>query len=477
MSLRARLLIVTVGLVAVGLMVADLLTYRALATSLSQRLDEQLQQAQPFAVHALQQDGSGRASVSRDRWRRSARHRERTPRSSTHRASSCATPSSTPPAARRRRLQRCRPACPARPAAARAPTTFTASSTDGDRLPHGGDGAAARSRAPLVVGIPLTEAQATLHRLVGIELLVTLGVIVLVAGLAWWLVRVGLRPLEGIGETAGAIAAGDLSRRVEPADDRTEVGRLGTSLNTMLAQIEVAFEERRASRGAAAAIHRRRVARAADAADVDPRLRGAVPPRRGHAAGGPRDLDGADRGGGRAHGRARRRPAAARPAGPGPAARARARRPRAGCRRCGRCRARDRRLRGRSSSTLRRPRCWPATPGACARCSTTSWRTRACTRRRAPRPVCRSAPTGPTSCSRSPTKARGWTRTRPRRAFERFYRGDPARSRATGGAGSRAVDRRGHRRGPRRQGRAVADRLRRHVRGQDPGGPLDGRGV
>jgi two-component system OmpR family sensor kinase len=60
-------------------------------------------------------------------------------------------------------------------------------------------------------------------------------------------VRLGLRPLEGIGETAGAIAAGDLTRRVTPAEERTEVGRLGLSLNAMLAQIEAAFEERRAS--------------------------------------------------------------------------------------------------------------------------------------------------------------------------------------------------------------------------------------
>jgi two-component system OmpR family sensor kinase len=50
-----------------------------------------------------------------------------------------------------------------------------------------------------------------------------------------------------MGATAGAIAAGDLSRRVEPADERTEIGRLGIALNTMLAQIEAAFEERRAS--------------------------------------------------------------------------------------------------------------------------------------------------------------------------------------------------------------------------------------
>ena len=39
-------------------------------------------------------------------------------------------------------------------------------------------------------------------------------------------------------ETAAAIAAGDLSRRVERADERTEVGRLGLALNAMLGQIE-----------------------------------------------------------------------------------------------------------------------------------------------------------------------------------------------------------------------------------------------
>ena len=64
---------------------------------------------------------------------------------------------------------------------------------------------------------------------------------------AWLIVRLGLRPLDRIGETAGAIAAGDLSRRVEPAEPRTEVGRLGLALNAMLARLEEAFAERRAS--------------------------------------------------------------------------------------------------------------------------------------------------------------------------------------------------------------------------------------
>jgi two-component system, OmpR family, sensor kinase len=45
-------------------------------------------------------------------------------------------------------------------------------------------------------------------------------------------------------DTAGRIAAGDLTQRVEPAEPRTEVGRLGLSLNVMLDQIETAFAER-----------------------------------------------------------------------------------------------------------------------------------------------------------------------------------------------------------------------------------------
>jgi two-component system OmpR family sensor kinase len=61
------------------------------------------------------------------------------------------------------------------------------------------------------------------------------------------LVRIGLRPLDRIGETAGAIAAGDLSRRVDEEDERTEVGRLGLALNAMLAQIEAGFREKEAS--------------------------------------------------------------------------------------------------------------------------------------------------------------------------------------------------------------------------------------
>src|SRR5207244_12019024 len=97
-----------------------------------------------------------------------------------------------------------------------------------------------------IVAIPLHEVDQTLHRLLVVEVLVAAGVLLALAALAWWIVRIGLRPLDRMGATADAIAAGDLSRRVTPATSRTEVGRLGLALNSMLGQIEKAFPARQA---------------------------------------------------------------------------------------------------------------------------------------------------------------------------------------------------------------------------------------
>jgi two-component system, OmpR family, sensor kinase len=98
-----------------------------------------------------------------------------------------------------------------------------------------------------VVAIPLSDVTQTLHRLLLVELLV-IAVVLLALGLAARLVvRVGLLPLERMGRTAGAIAGGDLSHRVEPADPRTEVGRLGLALNAMLERLERAFAGQKAS--------------------------------------------------------------------------------------------------------------------------------------------------------------------------------------------------------------------------------------
>ncbi|MCU1491911.1 MAG: periplasmic sensor signal transduction histidine kinase [Acidimicrobiaceae bacterium] len=101
--------------------------------------------------------------------------------------------------------------------------------------------------AVALVAIPTSQLQGTLNRLQLVEVLVTVGVLAVLVFLGYLVVRVGMRPLVAIAETAGAIAAGDLSRRVDLADDRTEVGRLGAALNAMLAKIERAFSVQRAS--------------------------------------------------------------------------------------------------------------------------------------------------------------------------------------------------------------------------------------
>jgi two-component system, OmpR family, sensor kinase len=98
-----------------------------------------------------------------------------------------------------------------------------------------------------IVAVPLDDVHHTLGRLLLVEVLVSVAVLAGLGALAWWIVRRGLRPLDEMTATAGAIAAGDLSRRVEPVDADTEVGQLGQALNTMLSGIEGAFAARAAS--------------------------------------------------------------------------------------------------------------------------------------------------------------------------------------------------------------------------------------
>jgi two-component system OmpR family sensor kinase len=101
----------------------------------------------------------------------------------------------------------------------------------------------------VVLAIPLSETRATVNRLLLVEAIV-IGLVLLVLGVAsWLLVGIGLRPLDRMGRTADAIAGGDLSHRVEPADEQSEIGRLGLALNRMLHRLEGAFKEREASEG------------------------------------------------------------------------------------------------------------------------------------------------------------------------------------------------------------------------------------
>jgi two-component system OmpR family sensor kinase len=99
----------------------------------------------------------------------------------------------------------------------------------------------------VVVSTSLADVESTEQKLQGFFLLITLIVLILIALLARWIIRISLRPLREVEHTAAAIADGDFSARLPEIDDSTEVGRLSSSLNTMLGRIEESFAARVAS--------------------------------------------------------------------------------------------------------------------------------------------------------------------------------------------------------------------------------------
>ncbi len=109
----------------------------------------------------------------------------------------------------------------------------------------------------LAIAIWTGDLEETVSRLTLIT--ASVGGLVLLAGggAAYVLVRSSLRPLAEVEQIAAAIAAGDLSRRVPARSPGTEVGRLALALNAMLGQIERAFGAQQASEAQARGSERR----------------------------------------------------------------------------------------------------------------------------------------------------------------------------------------------------------------------------
>jgi two-component system OmpR family sensor kinase len=99
----------------------------------------------------------------------------------------------------------------------------------------------------IISGIETTSTRNDLRVLVVTLALTSGAVVIVLALLARRLVGVGLRPLARMEAAAERIADGDLTHRVSPSNTRTEIGRLGASLNRMLVEIEEAFSERQES--------------------------------------------------------------------------------------------------------------------------------------------------------------------------------------------------------------------------------------
>lgn len=245
MSLRRRLILGLLALVGLGLLATDLATYGALRSFLDDRLSSELAQGVGqgydfLARHPARVDATVLCTrVTADTYvvmlapdgtqlfscRAGSAPAPVIPSWLPGRASSAASPS---------------------------PSGVGAVSFDTSAVGRGGTAyraeALALSSGPIyVVAASLAPRDQTLAKLVTIEAVASGVVLAALVLLAWWVVRLGLRPLEDMAATAGEIARGDLARRVAPAGPETEVGRLGDALNAMLAQIEAAFAERRAS--------------------------------------------------------------------------------------------------------------------------------------------------------------------------------------------------------------------------------------
>jgi two-component system, OmpR family, sensor kinase len=98
-----------------------------------------------------------------------------------------------------------------------------------------------------VAALSLADVDASVSRLKWVELIITGLVLGILGVVTWWVIRLGVRPIKQMTATATAIAAGDLSHRVPVGHEDTEAGELGDALNTMLTRIEEAFDERSAS--------------------------------------------------------------------------------------------------------------------------------------------------------------------------------------------------------------------------------------
>ncbi len=122
--------------------------------------------------------------------------------------------------------------------------TVTRLVTAGPAGPIGPASAAARE-AIMFVAQPVSAEPGLVRQFIIAQLITGAALIALVAVAGEWLIGRGLEPLSEMAATANEISSiGDLTARVPDADDQTEVGRLGSAINTMLDRIQQAFSMR-----------------------------------------------------------------------------------------------------------------------------------------------------------------------------------------------------------------------------------------
>jgi two-component system OmpR family sensor kinase len=95
-----------------------------------------------------------------------------------------------------------------------------------------------------VTAAPLDDVDDAVRRLVLLEGLGVLAIAAVLGAVAWWMLRLGIRPINRMAAAARDIAASDLAVRVPDARPGTEAGELARAINGMLGRIETAVADR-----------------------------------------------------------------------------------------------------------------------------------------------------------------------------------------------------------------------------------------
>ncbi|WP_169331579.1 sensor histidine kinase [Nocardia paucivorans] len=233
LPLRVMLVMALVALAAVGLLASGVAVTSALQRVLIERIDQQLSEA----AHTWARPGASRLPPLPGRPRK-----ERPPVLFFARV----TDETGTPFLRLDEDNRPGPQLPHEPVSG----TFTTGSADGApgkwrvRYTENPSGTS-------VVALRLDETEDIIERLIVLQAVIGALVLAALAVAAYFVIRRSLRRLTAVEETAAAIAAGDLHRRVPVRDTNTEVDRLARSLNAMLAQIQAGFVATEASEEAA----------------------------------------------------------------------------------------------------------------------------------------------------------------------------------------------------------------------------------
>jgi heavy metal sensor kinase len=97
----------------------------------------------------------------------------------------------------------------------------------------------------MIVGRSINAEIADLHKTAEKLALVAMGILAIGLLGGWWISSRAIRPIGQISDAAARIASGDLSRRIEQADTRSELGRLAAILNFTFARLEAAFNQQK----------------------------------------------------------------------------------------------------------------------------------------------------------------------------------------------------------------------------------------